>query len=257
MDRGYRVKLFLEQFGVRVCIVNSELPLASRYHVVEEFNRGVYDVVVATDEGTGGEPDVAPKAAASEDPPAGDEEEQPETTGESSKRPSQPARSSRKRRRDDPASSMARGIDFTSASSVINFDLPTSSTSYLHRVGRTARAGHSGLALSFIVPRDKWGKDRKVTLQTAEHDEAVWERIRTRLAKEEGGGGGGGQVKEWDWGGKKSEIEGFRYRMEDALKSTTGKRVAEARREEVKRELLNNEKLKVGPSSGRPERIDR
>ena len=243
VDRGYRVKLFLEQFGVRACIVNSELPLASRYHVVEEFNRGVYDVVVATDEGTGAEPDVAQDAANEEDQPVEIQNESLETKGESSKRPAQPSKASRKRRRDDPASSVARGIDFTSASSVINFDLPTSSTSYMHRVGRTARAGHSGLALSFIVPRDKWGKDRNVTLQTAERDEEVWERIRVRSANE-----GGGEMREWDWGGKKSEIEGFRYRMEDALKATTGKRVAEARREEVKRELLNSEKLKVGPT---------
>jgi ATP-dependent RNA helicase DDX56/DBP9 len=136
---------------------------------------------------------------------------------------------------------MARGIDFTNASSVINFDLPTSATSYMHRVGRTARAGHSGLSLSFVVPKEKWGKDRAVSLKSAERDEEAWERIKARVAKE-----GGGEMKEWDWGGRKSEIEGFRYRMEDALRAVTAKRVQEARREEVRRELLNSEKLKVG-----------
>lgn len=257
VDRGYKVKLFLEQFGVKTCVVNSELPLASRYHVVEEFNRGVYDVIVATDEGSmGGLEDEVPKAEDDEAPEAGQETAEEEVTGEAteenaeagpSKRrraASPPKGKSSKRRRGDAASSMARGIDFTSASSVINFDLPTTTTSYLHRVGRTARAGHSGLALSFIVPKKDWNKDRYTSLKTAEKDEVVWQRIKDRVRKEEGG-----EVKEWDWGGKKGEIEGFRYRMEDALKSTTSKRVADARREEVRRELLNSEKLKVCPEA--------
>ena len=243
VDRGYRVKLFLEQFGVKSCVVNAELPLGSRYHVVEEFNRGVYDVVVATDEATG---DVEEAPAEEEDvADAGNgdaEEEQPEA-GPSKRKapPSQPATSRKKRKNQkDSASSLARGIDFTSASSVINFDLPTTSTAYMHRVGRTARAGHSGMSLSFVVPKSKWGKDKQVSLPTAAADEQVWEKIVDRARKE-----GGGEMKEWDWGGRKSEIEGFRYRMEDGLRAVTVKRVADARREEVRRELLNSEKLKV------------
>ncbi|KAK8866093.1 ATP-dependent RNA helicase DBP9 [Kwoniella newhampshirensis] len=259
VERGYRVKLFLEQFGVKCCVVNSELPLASRFHVVEEFNRGVYDVVVATDEGAGGDADELLAADGAEDEQAdgedeeGVEEKEEESdkaeertatknaeAGPSKRRATSPAPSKPvKRRRGDPASSMARGIDFTAASSVINFDLPTTSTSYLHRVGRTARAGHSGLALSFVVPKAKWGKDRVVSIRSAEKDEIVWEKIKDRVKKDSGS-----DIKEWDWGGRKGEIEGFRYRMEDALKAITGKRVAEARREEVRRELLNSEKLK-------------
>ena len=50
VDRCYRLKLFLEQFGVKCCILNSELPLNSRVHVVEEFNKNVYEIVLATDE---------------------------------------------------------------------------------------------------------------------------------------------------------------------------------------------------------------
>lgn len=245
VERGYRVKLFLEQFGVKTCVVNSELPLASRYHVVEEFNRGVYDVVVATDESAGGDDEDE----AGEEQEGTEEAEAEETVnaeaGPSKRRraASPPAKGkSAKRHRGDPASSMARGIDFTSASSVINFDLPTNTTSYLHRIGRTARAGHSGLALSFVVPEKEWGKDRHVSLKSAEKDEIVWEKIKDKVRKESGT-----EMKEWDWGGRKSEVEGFRYRMEDALKAVTGKRVADARREEVRRELLNSEKLKVSP----------
>ena len=44
----------------------------------------------------------------------------------------------------------ARGIDITDLAAVVNYDLPRSPTEYLHRIGRTGRAGHSGVALSFI-----------------------------------------------------------------------------------------------------------
>lgn len=50
IDRSYRLKLFLEHFGIRSCILNSELPVNSRIHVVEEFNRGIYDIIIASDE---------------------------------------------------------------------------------------------------------------------------------------------------------------------------------------------------------------
>jgi ATP-dependent RNA helicase RhlE len=43
----------------------------------------------------------------------------------------------------------ARGIDVDGVSHVINFDLPNEPESYVHRIGRTARAGASGVALSF------------------------------------------------------------------------------------------------------------
>jgi ATP-dependent RNA helicase RhlE len=43
----------------------------------------------------------------------------------------------------------ARGIDVTSISHVINFDLPAQPEDYVHRIGRTARAGASGIAISF------------------------------------------------------------------------------------------------------------
>lgn len=44
----------------------------------------------------------------------------------------------------------ARGIDIASLPVVVNFDLPRSSVDYVHRIGRTGRAGESGLAISFI-----------------------------------------------------------------------------------------------------------
>jgi ATP-dependent RNA helicase RhlE len=49
----------------------------------------------------------------------------------------------------------SRGIDVTGISHVINFDLPVEPESYVHRIGRTARAGTSGIAISFCDPAER------------------------------------------------------------------------------------------------------
>ena len=46
----------------------------------------------------------------------------------------------------------ARGIDIEQISHIINFDLPNETETYVHRIGRTARAGASGIAISFCDP---------------------------------------------------------------------------------------------------------
>ena len=50
VDRCYKLKLYLEQFSIPVCVLNSELPNATRCHIVSQFNKGLYDVIVASDE---------------------------------------------------------------------------------------------------------------------------------------------------------------------------------------------------------------
>src|SRR5690606_32722982 len=50
IDRCYRLKLFLEQFGLKSVVLNSELPVNSRLHVVEQFNKNIYDIIIASDE---------------------------------------------------------------------------------------------------------------------------------------------------------------------------------------------------------------
>ncbi|WP_455755820.1 DEAD/DEAH box helicase [Sulfurimonas sp.] len=49
---------------------------------------------------------------------------------------------------------VSRGLDIDDISCVVNFDLPRSPTDYIHRIGRTARGGKSGLAISFISHED-------------------------------------------------------------------------------------------------------
>lgn len=61
VDRGYRLKLFLEKFGIKSGVLNAELPFNSRYHSVLEFNRGVFDYLIATDDTQAEQTDASTK----------------------------------------------------------------------------------------------------------------------------------------------------------------------------------------------------
>jgi ATP-dependent RNA helicase DeaD len=49
----------------------------------------------------------------------------------------------------------ARGLDIDHVSHVVNFDVPTEPESYVHRIGRTGRAGREGVAITFVEPREQ------------------------------------------------------------------------------------------------------
>lgn len=51
---------------------------------------------------------------------------------------------------------VARGIDIDDISLVINFDVPYDAEDYVHRIGRTARAGDSGMAITFVSPAEQY-----------------------------------------------------------------------------------------------------
>ncbi|KAJ7997529.1 hypothetical protein DPEC_G00229960 [Dallia pectoralis] len=50
---------------------------------------------------------------------------------------------------------LARGIDFKGVNLVLNYDFPTGALEYIHRIGRTGRAGHTGRAVTFFTEDDK------------------------------------------------------------------------------------------------------
>ena len=49
----------------------------------------------------------------------------------------------------------ARGLDISGVTHVYNFDIPQDPESYVHRIGRTGRAGKTGVAMTLITPREK------------------------------------------------------------------------------------------------------
>ena len=93
VDRSYRVKLFLEQFGIKSVVLNHELPLHSRTHIVEEFNKDIYNILIASDdtEVVGSESESRPKKKA-------------------------------KKTKENKDSGVSRGIDFLNVACVLQFD---------------------------------------------------------------------------------------------------------------------------------------
>lgn len=128
INSSYRVKLFLEKFGISSCLLNPELPLNSRYHIVEEFNRGIYDIVIASDTCRS------------------DADAVKSLNGNKNKTANVHA---------DPEFSVSRGIDFKEVDCVFNFDVPLTHQMYQHRVGRTARAGNKGTAYTFHTKKEE------------------------------------------------------------------------------------------------------
>jgi len=49
----------------------------------------------------------------------------------------------------------ARGLDIDQLPQVVNYDLPQQPQDYVHRIGRTGRAGHKGLAVSLVAPDER------------------------------------------------------------------------------------------------------
>jgi ATP-dependent RNA helicase DeaD len=49
----------------------------------------------------------------------------------------------------------SRGLDIPNVSHVINYDIPDDPEAYVHRIGRTARAGKEGIAVTFVTPRER------------------------------------------------------------------------------------------------------
>ncbi|WP_205695818.1 DEAD/DEAH box helicase [Conexibacter sp. SYSU D00693] len=69
----------------------------------------------------------------------------------------------------------ARGLDISTVTHVVNFDVPTSPDVYVHRIGRTGRVGRSGRAVTFVEPRQR------------KELEAIEEHIKTGLTPWEPG----------------------------------------------------------------------
>lgn len=193
IDRGYRLKLFLEQFGVRCCILNLELPINLRLHIVDEFNKNVYHLLIATDDGN--------------EDGKGDKEY-----------------------------GVSRGVDFRNVACVLNFDFPLLLRAYIHRIGRTARAGKLGMALLFVVPGAEVGKHKTAGVATAKRDEKILERVTKAQARL------GFEVKPYVF--DKGQVEAFRYRAEDGFRAVTAVAVREARVRELRTELIHSDKLK-------------
>jgi ATP-dependent RNA helicase DDX56/DBP9 len=229
---GYRLKLFLEQFHIRSAVLNAELPLCSRLNIIEQFNIGNFEYLIATDES-------ADARGPSNGESDSDEDEQ--------KR--------KKSRRKDSEYGVSRGLDFRNLSFVVNVDFPSSPQSYTHRVGRTARGGAKGVALSLVDTESS--EEREVLRRVQEeqpqipitrHGNDTLQAASTNA--EEGDDDLPRDLPPPEFQQQPSpldfdlqEIEGFRYRVEDVSRAVTKTAVRETRAAELRAEILNSDRL--------------
>ncbi|KAL6910150.1 DEAD domain-containing protein [Trichoderma evansii] len=89
----------------------------------------------------------------------------------------------------------ARGLDIPAVDVVLNLDLPQDSKTYIHRVGRTARAGKSGIAISIVT----------------QYDVEIYQRIEAALGKE---------LDQYPT--EKEEVMAFQSRVDEALRTVRG-----------------------------------
>lgn len=96
----------------------------------------------------------------------------------------------------------SRGIDIKDLTHVINLDFPRHIEEYVHRVGRTGRAGKTGISLTFVTRQD-WGSAKELIKILEEANQEVpdelhqmasrFEAMKLRREKEKGEGSGRGR----------------------------------------------------------------
>lgn len=195
-NRGYKLKLFLKQFGVSAVILSSELDAKSRQNAVLQFNKGRYDVLIANDQA-----DI-------------DEVIQ---EGEHTKTKQDDKKNTQKAKTDLAEFGLSRGIDFQHVSNVINFDFPSNEAQYVHRAGRTARAGTKGRVISLTIGED----ERASLMAVAELHNVNVEQFKFSM----------------------TEVDGLKMRAKEALDLCTKRAVRDCRVAEIRQSLLNSQRL--------------
>lgn len=248
VNAAYRLKLQLQLFHIRAAVLNAELPTASRLHILQEYHVGNMDYLIATNNssnvshGGGGGTMV--------DDDDDNDNEADHKLGSKRKRSSSKG--------GDVDYGVSRGVDFYKVSFVVNVDLPSTAVAYRHAIGRTARAGRAGVALS-LVRTDK--QHAATDLNILEAIQADQPRIPLAAAAGASQGLVGAAsathlADEADAHATPThqaqpvlldfdlqEMEGFRYRVEDVCRAVTRKAIREARTAELKAEILNSERL--------------
>lgn len=104
----------------------------------------------------------------------------------------------------------ARGLDIPNVQHVINYDLPTDIDDYVHRIGRTGRAGNVGIATSFFNRNNKIIVKDMISLLTEASQEVPDFLIKISRESSYGGRGGGRGGRSGGFGGRSGATRDFR-----------------------------------------------
>ncbi len=91
----------------------------------------------------------------------------------------------------------ARGLDIKNVSHIFNFDLPQDSDAYTHRIGRTARIGKDGKALSLLGQKDHDVFRKLMQYHKIEKGKEQFEKLNFKIKHKERRGGGGRRRPRW------------------------------------------------------------
>jgi ATP-dependent RNA helicase DDX56/DBP9 len=237
-DAGMRARLFLDAFGVRAAALHGEQPLNSRHHLLAEFNRGLFDFLIATD-------DAAADAASAEKQRAADGKRRDKRAFGKDKKGAVSGKDGGKAAaRRDAEFGVTRGVDFRGVGTVVNLEPPADVASYVHRAGRTGRAGAAGLCLTIVAPSDR---PRAAALAAALDGAAGFAPAAAADAAADASVSGAvaappSALRPFDRL-TRAAVEGLRYRGEDVARSITRGVVREARAADLRAELLNSRRL--------------
>lgn len=349
-----RARLFLAAFGIRAAAVHAELPANSRAHILEHFNRGVVDILIAADAGGGADarglkrdgkkkegktkkidankahegaqgegeeegegegkrgavkgeaieveaPDAGGNVEDVGAPPSDSESSDPDEPEEARRRRKnrerrERAKAERRQRRTErealegggssaasgaasgaaTASSspsalsfaaslgdaaefgVTRGVDFRGVKAVLNLEPPTTFEAYVHRAGRTGRAGAKGRVVTVIAPPLP-----KSGVRTATHGALLRDRGADGRAHASPAAAAAGWLEEdaafldgapsaaaraaIESGAPPSlpreAVDALRYRAEDVTRGLTPAVVREARAADIAAELVASKRL--------------
>jgi ATP-dependent RNA helicase DDX56/DBP9 len=271
-DAGYRLKLFFEQFHIRSAVLNAELPFRSRMNIIEQYNIGNFDYLIATDTSTDAVAATTKAMSKSknqsddgdyndDENDDGDNDDDPrenedESVKEMSSAKIKASAINKSKRIVDSGYGVSRGLDFRNVSFVVNVDLPPNPRSYAHRIGRTARGGAKGVALSLIdihsteqlqMLHDIQDSQPRIPIIGASTETLNAATTFTTVATDDrmtmNNQFDQPQPVPLDF--NLQEIEGFRYRVEDVSRAVTRSAVRETRAAELKAEILNSERLQA------------
>ncbi|EJT97985.1 DEAD-domain-containing protein [Dacryopinax primogenitus] len=101
----------------------------------------------------------------------------------------------------------ARGLDVKDVHTVINYDIPNNPEDYVHRIGRTGRAGSKGEALSFLTDEDAPRADGLIkVIESAGQEPEMW---LVQMARDARGNRGGGGQRQWGGGYRRQGGGGY------------------------------------------------